>query len=62
MPKFLVTGSFYARRDTWQPFRKLHDARDAREATEWALSEIGGCHHVPRHRIRIDSVTEAPSA
>ena len=62
MPIYHVTGRFYARRNYWQVFRKQHDATDAKEATEWALSEIGGCHRVARRLIRIDSVDEAPSA
>ena len=62
MPIYQVTGRFYARRNDWQIFRKQHDARDAHEATEWALSEIGGCHHVARNLIRIDSVQEAKQA
>ncbi|MGI0140297.1 MAG: 50S ribosomal protein L18Ae [Thermoplasmata archaeon] len=62
MPKFVVSGQFYARRDDWQPFRKYHEAENAEQATEWALSEIGGCHGVPRTRIRITSVTEDAAA
>lgn len=62
MPAFQVTGSFYARRGYWQPFTKVHDATSADLAREWALSEIGGCHHVRRSRIRIDSVAEVKAA
>lgn len=56
MGAFVVTGSFYARRGDWQPFRKRHEADSPEQAKEWALSEIGGCHHVKRHLIRIESV------
>jgi len=62
MPHFKVEGSFYARRGYWQPFSKLHDAETAEVAREWALSEIGGCHHVKRHQIRIGSVSEVAAA
>jgi len=62
MPTFTVTGTFYARRGYWQPFAKRHEADSANLAREWALSEIGGCHHVKRHEIRIESVAEAPEA
>ncbi|MCI4372745.1 MAG: 50S ribosomal protein L18a [Thermoplasmata archaeon] len=58
MPTFNVRGSFYARRDYWQPFTKVHDADSEATAIHWALSEIGGCHNVKRHLIRIDSVSE----
>ena len=61
MPAFKVQGSFYARRGYWQPFTKTHDAESAEVAREWALSEIGGCHHVKRHQIRINSVGEVPA-
>jgi ribosomal protein L20A (L18A) len=62
MGAFVVSGSFYARRGDWQPFRKQHEADSPEQAREWALSEIGGCHHVKRHLIKIDSVqpAEAP--
>lgn len=59
MPVFVVKGSFYARRGDWQPFRKEHDADSPEQAREWALSEIGGCHHVKRTLIRIESVAPA---
>jgi len=62
MPAFKVEGSFYARRGYWQPFTKTHDAESADLAREWALSEIGGCHHVKRHQIRIHAVAEVPAA
>ncbi len=62
MPTFTVTGAFYARRGYWQPFSKRHEADSPATAREWALSEIGGCHHVKRHEIRIDAVTEASAA
>lgn len=58
MPQFKVQGSFYARRGYWQSFTKLHDADSSDVAREWALSEIGGCHHVKRSQIRIHSVDE----
>ena len=54
---FTVTGSFYARRGYWQVFTKRHEAESEAMAREWTVSEIGGCHHVKRHQIRIDSVT-----
>lgn len=62
MPAFKVHGSFYARRGYWQPFTKVHEAQSAAVAREWALSEIGGCHHVKRWQIRIDSVAEESPA
>ncbi len=62
MPIFTVEGSFYARRGYWQRFTKRHEAESAAIAREWALSEIGGCHHVKRHQIRVDSVSEAAAA
>ena len=62
MPVFTVQGSFYARRGYWQPFTKAHEADSPETAREWALSEIGGCHGVKRHQIRVDSVAEAPRA
>jgi ribosomal protein L20A (L18A) len=62
MPVFTVTGSFYARRGYWQPFTKRHEADTEAIAREWAVSEIGGCHHVKRHQIRIDSVAGTPPA
>lgn len=62
MPQFKVEGSFYARRGYWQTFTKVHDAHSAEVAREWALSEIGGCHHVKRSRIRINSVAEVTTA
>ncbi|MCI4342559.1 MAG: 50S ribosomal protein L18a [Thermoplasmata archaeon] len=58
MPTFRVKGSFYARRDYWQAFSKQHEADSLAIATDWALSEIGGCHSVKRHLIRIESVSE----
>jgi ribosomal protein L20A (L18A) len=60
LPKYLVAGSFFARRGYWQPFTKEHDAPSPETAREWAYSEIGGCHGVKRRGIRIDSVTESP--
>ncbi|MCL4308503.1 MAG: 50S ribosomal protein L18Ae [Candidatus Thermoplasmatota archaeon] len=62
MPIYEVTGRFLARRNDWQIFRKRHDATSPEEATEWALSEIGGCHHVARRLIRIESVAEAKAS
>ncbi len=59
MAMWTVTGSFYARRGYWQPFTKTHEAESGEMVREWALSEIGGCHHVKRHQIRIESVREA---
>jgi ribosomal protein L20A (L18A) len=58
VPTYSVKGSFYARRDYWQAFSKEHDADSAEIATHWAVSEIGGCHGVKRHLIRVDSVAE----
>ena len=62
MPQFKVAGSFYARRAYWQSFTKVHDAESPELAREWALSEIGGCHHVKRHQIKISSVAEVSAA
>jgi len=62
MPIYTVTGAFYARRGYWQAFTKRHDADTPETAREWALSEIGGCHRVKRHEIRIDSVAPAAAA
>jgi len=62
MTHFKVVGTFYARRNYWQPFTKVHDADSADLAREWALSEIGGCHHVKRSHIRIESVSEVSVA
>jgi ribosomal protein L20A (L18A) len=59
MTHWEVRGSFLARRGDWQSFTKRHDADSADQAREWALSEIGGCHHVKRREIRIDEVIEA---
>jgi ribosomal protein L20A (L18A) len=58
MARWSVSGSFLARRDDWQAFTKTCDATSAEQAREWALSEIGGCHGVPRRRVRIASVSE----
>jgi len=62
MPQFKVQGSFYARRGYWQSFTKVHDAASSEVAREWALSEIGGCHHVKRSHVRISSVDQVPGA
>jgi ribosomal protein L20A (L18A) len=61
MAHWTVSGSFFARRADWQPFHKICEAHSAEQAREWALSEIGGCHHVKRQLIRITSITEVPS-
>ena len=58
MAQWVVRGSFYARRNYWQSFTKRHEAENADQAREWALAEIGGCHHMKRTQIRIDSVEE----
>jgi ribosomal protein L20A (L18A) len=58
MARWQVTGSFLARRDDWQSFTKVCEAPSAAQAREWALSEIGGCHHVKRGLIRLGAVTE----
>ena len=62
MAMYTVRGSFYARRGYWQNFTKTHEAESGDLVREWALSEIGGCHHVKRQRIRIESVAEATAA
>ncbi len=62
MPTFVVRGSFLARRGYWQPFAKEHEAPTPEIAREWALSEIGGCHGVKRHLIRIEAVAENASS
>jgi ribosomal protein L20A (L18A) len=59
VPIWKVSGEFYARRNCWQAFSKVRDAATAEGAREWALSVIGGCHHVPRRLIRIGSVEPA---
>lgn len=59
MPHWTVTGTFQARRATWQKFSKTCEADSPDQAREWALSEIGGCHGVRRALIRIESVHEA---
>lgn len=56
MPRWTVKGQFLARRADWQAFRKECEAPSADQAKEWALSEIGGCHHVRRSLIRIEAV------
>ncbi len=60
MPHYTVTGTFLARRGFWQPFAKSCEASHADQAREWALSEIGGCHHVKRSLIRLTKVEELP--
>ncbi len=59
MKRWSVHGSFLARRATWQTFTKSCEAPSAAQAKEWVLSEIGGCHHVRRSLIRVESVSEA---
>jgi ribosomal protein L20A (L18A) len=56
VPIWKVSGEFYARRNCWQAFSKVRDAPSADAAREWALSVIGGSHHLPRRLIRIVSV------
>ena len=58
MPHWTVTGTFLARRDDGQRFRKTCEAPSADQAKEWAYSEIGGCHGVKRQLIRVASVEE----
>jgi ribosomal protein L20A (L18A) len=58
MPHWSVTGSFVARRAYRQSFTKECEAPSADQAKEWALSEIGGCHHVKRYLIQIEKVEE----
>ena len=58
MPHWSVRGTFLARRADWQSFTKECEASSAAQAREWALSEIGGCHHVKRNLIRIEAVDE----
>lgn len=52
---------FYVRRAVWQPFVKTADAATAEAAREWALSVLGGCHHVPRRLVRVSSVEPVPA-
>jgi ribosomal protein L20A (L18A) len=59
MPQWTVTGAFRARRAFWQSFRRTCEAASAEAARETVLSFLGGCHHVGRALIRIDSVAEA---
>ncbi|HXQ95073.1 MAG TPA: 50S ribosomal protein L18Ae [Thermoplasmata archaeon] len=61
MAYWQVSGTFLARRADWQAFTKVCEAPSADHAREWALSEIGGCHHVKRTLIRISSLTEVPA-
>ena len=51
-----VEGSFYARRNYWQTFRMECEAPSDTAAREWVLSEIGSCHHVKRHQVRISAI------
>lgn len=57
-----IRGSFYARRGYWQTFTRECEAPSTLEAREWVLSEIGSCHHVKRHEIRIDELSAASGA
>lgn len=59
MSSWTIHGTFYARRGYWQAFSKVCDAPSKEAAQEWALSEIGGCHHVKRHQVRIDDIVGA---
>jgi ribosomal protein L20A (L18A) len=59
LSKWTVTGAYLARRDYWQTFSKELEASDAGAARAKAMAQIGGNHHVPRARVRIDSVTGA---
>jgi ribosomal protein L20A (L18A) len=61
LPLYRVSGAFYARRNYWQSFAKLHEAPSPGAAREWTFSEIGGCHHVPRPQIRIIAIEELGS-
>ncbi|MCI4353503.1 MAG: hypothetical protein L3K14_09030 [Thermoplasmata archaeon] len=61
MPTWKISGEFYARRNCWQPFAKVHEASTADAAREWTVSVIGGCHSLPRRLIRIASVEPAPA-
>jgi ribosomal protein L20A (L18A) len=56
MPQWAVRGSYLARRDYWQRFTWVRPAPNADAARERALSEVGGCHHVARRWIRVESV------
>jgi len=58
VPRWSITGRFLARRSYWQTFTKVCEAPSAERATEWVLSEIGGCHGVKRRGIRVESVAE----
>ncbi|MCI4327329.1 MAG: hypothetical protein L3K16_06820 [Thermoplasmata archaeon] len=61
MANWQVSGTYLARRADWQTFTKVCEAASAEQAREWALSEIGGCHHVKRGLIRITSLAEVPA-
>jgi ribosomal protein L20A (L18A) len=56
MATWSVHGSYAARRGYWQVFTQQLEAERAEAAREHALSQIGGCHRVGRHLIRIQSV------
>ncbi len=62
MSTWKVEGSFYARRGYWQTFRKQCEAASEAAARDWVLSEIGSCHHVKRHEIRIARVAAETGA
>jgi len=62
MPMWTIEGSFYARRNYWQSFHKECEAASEAAARDWALSEIGSCHHVKRHEIRIERVSSGAGA
>ncbi len=59
MPQWTVRGTFLVRRGDWQSFAKSCEAPSPDAAKERVLSQIGGCHGVPRTLIRIQTVTEA---
>ncbi|MGA8303305.1 MAG: 50S ribosomal protein L18Ae [Thermoplasmata archaeon] len=61
MAMWKVSGSFYARRGYWQSFTKEIEANSEGAAREWLLSEIGSCHHVKRHQIRISELAASGS-
>ncbi|MGI0129911.1 MAG: 50S ribosomal protein L18Ae [Thermoplasmata archaeon] len=61
MSTWKIRGSFYARRGYWQPFTYVCEAESDSVAREWLLSEIGSCHHVKRHQIRIAELVPGTS-
>ena len=62
MSTWKIQGSFYARRGYWQTFTMECEATTDVAARERLLSEIGSCHHVKRHQIRIDRLSAADRA